>query len=93
MGYYQAIVNAVITVTASCRLPGDFSLGYITAQTSLQTVTDIRLMQSTHYVGRDWAGYSGKASIDQDQGTGLIYTENKPLGRLCKMCNPFFHEF
>jgi hypothetical protein len=24
---------------------------------------------------------------------GLIYTENKPLGRLCKMCNPFFHEF
>ncbi len=43
MGYYQAIVNAVITVTASCRLPGDFSLGYITEQTSLQTVTDIRL--------------------------------------------------
>ncbi len=25
--------------------------------------------------------------------SGLIYTENKPLGRLCKMCNPFFYEF
>ena len=24
---------------------------------------------------------------------GLIHTENKPLGRLCKMCNPFFYEF
>ena len=24
---------------------------------------------------------------------GSIYTENKPLGRLCKMCNSFFHEF
>jgi hypothetical protein len=23
----------------------------------------------------------------------LIFTENKTLGRLCKMCNPFFHEF
>jgi hypothetical protein len=24
---------------------------------------------------------------------GLIYAENKPIGRLCKMQNPFFHEF
>ncbi len=24
---------------------------------------------------------------------GLIHTGNNPLGRLCKMCNPFFHEF
>jgi hypothetical protein len=24
---------------------------------------------------------------------GLIYTEHKPLGRLYKMCYPFFHEF
>jgi hypothetical protein len=24
---------------------------------------------------------------------GLIDTENKPFGRLCKMCNTFFHEF
>ncbi len=23
---------------------------------------------------------------------GLKYTEEKPLGRLCKMCNPFLHE-
>ncbi len=23
---------------------------------------------------------------------GLIYTDRKPLGRLCKMCNPFFNE-
>ncbi len=23
---------------------------------------------------------------------GLKYTEKKPLGRLCKMFNPFFHE-
>ncbi len=22
-----------------------------------------------------------------------MYTENKPLGRLCKMCDPFFYEF
>jgi len=22
-----------------------------------------------------------------------IYTEDKPLGRLYKMCNPFFNEF
>ncbi len=27
------------------------------------------------------------------QQRGLICTENKPLGRLCKMCNLFFHEF
>jgi hypothetical protein len=24
---------------------------------------------------------------------GLVYTENKPLGRLCKMRHPFFYEF
>jgi hypothetical protein len=24
---------------------------------------------------------------------GLIYTEHKLLGRLYKMCDPFFHEF
>ncbi len=24
---------------------------------------------------------------------GSIHTENGPLGRLCKMCNPFFHKF
>jgi|LakMenE18May11ns_1017448.scaffolds.fasta_scaffold7776687_1 hypothetical protein len=23
----------------------------------------------------------------------IKYTENKPLGRLCKMCNPLFYEF
>jgi hypothetical protein len=22
-----------------------------------------------------------------------MYTENKPLGRHCKICNPFFYEF
>ncbi len=27
------------------------------------------------------------------QQRGLIYTEDKPLGRLCKMCNTFFYEF
>jgi hypothetical protein len=24
---------------------------------------------------------------------GLIYTEHKPICRLCKICNPFFYEF
>ncbi len=24
---------------------------------------------------------------------GLIYAKDKHLGRLCKICNPFFHEF
>ncbi len=67
MGYYQAIVNAVITVTASCRLPGDFSLGYITAQTSLQTVTDIRLRRTTHYM---WAE------------TGLVLVTKRRLIRI-----------
>ncbi len=37
MGYYQAIVNAVITVTASCRLPGVFSLGYTYNRTDIFT--------------------------------------------------------
>jgi hypothetical protein len=26
-------------------------------------------------------------------GTPAKYTENKPLGRLCKMCKAFFYEF
>jgi hypothetical protein len=64
MGYYQAIVNAVSTVTACCRLPGDFSLGYITAQTSLQTYrykTNAIYTLCGQRLG--WL-YSGKASID-----------------------------
>jgi hypothetical protein len=32
----------------------------------------------------------GEGEVDQ---RGLIYTEHKPLGRLYKMCYPFFHEF
>ncbi len=30
---------------------------------------------------------------DHVRQRGLIYTEHKPLGRLYKMCCPFFHEF
>jgi hypothetical protein len=34
-----------------------------------------------------------EASLEVARQRGFIYTENKPLGRLCKICNPFFHEF
>ncbi len=30
---------------------------------------------------------------DSAKQRGLMYTEDKPLGRLCKICNPFFYEF
>ncbi len=38
---------------------------------------------------------SGMREIDNKGSIqrGLIYTEKKPLGRLCKMCNPFCYEF
>ncbi len=41
---------------------------------------------------REWCVFPPRNKVCLRQ-RGLIYTENKPLGRLCKMCNPFFYEF
>jgi hypothetical protein len=46
---------------------------------SLSHINSERVIQSHLYIP------SMKGSIQR----GLIYIENKPLGHLCKMCNPF----